>query len=136
MPGLPASLARQVRAALRPLMANVYTRTPVVAGVQDAHFNETSVLGDPVPDQPCAYLVQDRLVVDEGGRRTVSTPTLYVYDTDPLSVGDLVSNITDREGTVLLVGPLAVETIDPAAEAGASTMRIATLRQADPVRSD
>lgn len=135
MPGLPVSLARQVRAALRPLMTNTYTRTPMVAGVQDVHFSETSVPGDPVPGQPCAYLMQDRLVVDEGGRRTVSTPTLYVYDTDPLAVGDLVSAITDREGTVLRAGPLVVETIDPAAEAGASTMKIARLQQADPVRS-
>lgn len=135
MPGLPASLARQVRNALRPLMSVSYTRTPIVAGVQDAHFNETSVAGTPVTGQPCAYLVQDRLVVDEGGRRTVSTPMLYVYDTDPLAVGDLVSDITDREGTVLQAGPLVVETIDPAAEVGASTMKIARLQQADPVRS-
>ena len=136
MPGIPASLARQVRAALSPLLQHTYTRTPVVAGTQDQHYNETSTEGTPVTGQACVYLVTDRLVVDEGGRRTVSTPTLYVLHTDPLAVGDLVSAITDREGTVLLAGPLAVETIDVAAEAGASTLRIATLRLADPVRSD
>lgn len=136
MPLLPAGLARQVRAALEPLMTATYTRTPLTDGTQDAHYNETAVLGTPVSGQPCAYLMQGTLVVDEAGRRTVSTPTLYVFHTDPLAVGDLVSAVTDREGTVLLAGPLEVETIDPAGEAGASTLKIATLHQADPVRSD
>lgn len=135
MPTLPASLARTIRRALRPLLANTYTRTPIVAGVQDSHYNETSVPGEPVSGLPCAYLVTDRLIVDEGGRRTVGVPTLYVPHDDVLSVGDEVSAITDREGTVLNAGPLVVETIDMAAEAGASTIRIAVLRRADPVRS-
>lgn len=43
MVGIPSSLARQVRAALRPLMTATYTRTPMVAGTQDAHYNATTV---------------------------------------------------------------------------------------------
>lgn len=135
MAGLPASLSRTVRNALRPLLNNLYTRTPVTSGAVDAHYDETPVPGTPVTGLPCAYLATNRLLVDEAGRRTVSVPTLYVYDDDPLAVGDLVSDISDRNGTVTLAGPMAVETIDPAIESGASVMKIATLRQADPVRA-
>lgn len=128
MPGLPASLTRTIRRALAPLLSNTYSRSVVEAGVEDAHFNETAVPGTPVSGLPCVFLWADRLVIDEGGRSTVKTPTLYVRYDDLLAVGDLVSDVVDRDGTVIMSGPAVVDTIDPAAESGGSAVKIAVLK--------
>lgn len=128
MPMISASLTRTIRRMLAPLLSNTYTRTTEGAGVQDAHFNETAEPGTPVSGLPCVFLWSDRLVIDEGGRTTVKTPTLYVPYDDPLAVGDEVTNVIDRDGTVLLAGPALVDTIDPAAESGGSAIKIAVLK--------
>lgn len=105
---LTTAEATSVRDALSVLLVHSYTRTPVTAGAEDAHGNETASSGTPVTAVACKYRVSNRAVRDETGITIVSTPTLKVAHDDPLATGDLVSNIQNSEGTVLLAGPLTV----------------------------
>lgn len=128
MPLISARLPAAVRAALRPLLTHTYSRTgPPVEGADDAWGNPTTTDGTTVTGLPCVYLSSRRLLNTEAGNMVLDVPTLYVLHDDTLAVGDLVTNITDREGTVL-VASAVVDTFDPAAEAGASTVKIATLK--------
>lgn len=133
MPLISARLPAAVRAALRPLLTNTYTRTgPPVAvtdedgPVLDAWGNPTYTDGTATSGLPCMYLSTRRMVVREQGNVILDVPTLYVYHDDTLTTGDTVTNITDRDGTVL-VASAVVDDIDPAAEAGASVMKVCTL---------
>jgi hypothetical protein len=126
----PAQIALLQRVAVR-AMTMTYTRTPVTAGTVNTWNEQTSVPGTPVSGLPCLYSAEDQLISDAEGTRTVSVPTLYVPPDDPLAVGDLVSAVSDRNGAVLLAGPLTVETINPNAEAGASVLQTARLRGSD-----
>lgn len=117
-------------------MTHRYTRTPQMASAVNQWNETTSVPGQPVPGQVCLYSAKDQLVVDNEGARTVSVPTLRVAPDDPLAEGDLVSDILDSTGAVLLAGPLVVETINEGGEAGTSVMRTATLRGTDVRRGD
>jgi hypothetical protein len=126
----PANSALLARVALR-AMTHTYTRTPVTPGAVNNHNEATLVEGTPVSGVVCLFGAKDTLVADPAGDRTVSVPVLRIAPSDPLAVGDLVSDILDRNGAVLLAGPLVVETIDEGAQAGASVMRTATLRGTD-----
>lgn len=133
MPLISARLPGIVRAAMRPLLTHTYSRTgppePILdegEPVLDAWGNPTYTDGATVTGLPCVYLSSRRLVTREQGSVVVDVPTLTVYHDDTLAVGDIVSNITDRDGRVLVVSAV-VDTFDPAAEAGASVLKIATL---------
>jgi len=135
MPGL--RLARAVRRALRPLLAHTYSRVRVgTTPTLDDDVQTTDDWGNPqatnataVTGLPCLYLASRRLRTDGGGSVVVDTPTLTVPHDDPLAVGDFVQNVADKDGTVL-VAYAVVESIDPAAEAGASVLKVAVLRSA------
>lgn len=117
------------RMAVR-MLVHTYTRTPLVDGTEGDDGHTPLVPGAPVMGVPCLYQTVERAVRDAGGVTIVDVPTLYVLPDDPLVVGNEVSNILDTAGTVLLAGPLVVETINPYAEAGASVMKAAKLRGA------
>lgn len=135
--GLPRSLTRSVRAALRPLLTHRYTRTEVgvpVLGMDnqpkyDDWGNPVTQDGTPTSGLPCLYQSSRRLVVRDEGTVLLDVPTLTVYHDDPLAVGMKVTNVLDRDGTVL-VAAAVVESFDPAAEAGASALKIAVLGSA------
>jgi hypothetical protein len=138
MVGIPASLARSARAALRPLLTHTYSRyTPESvavlddedAAVLDDYGEPTFTDGPTTSGLPCAYLASRRLVQRDEGAVVLDVPTLAVYHDDALAVGDRVLDVTDNEGTVL-VASATVEAFDPAAEAGASVLKVAVLRVA------
>lgn len=122
--GIPASLARQARAALRPLLTHAYSRytpaaTPEWGAAAGADGATTSGL-------PCLYQSSRRLVARDEGAVVLDVPTLTVYHDDALAVGDRVVSVTDNEGRVL-VASAVVSAFDPAAEAGASVFKVAVL---------
>lgn len=136
MPGLIGTAeAAAIRSALSILLVHSYTRTPVTAGAEDAHGNETSSAGTPVTSVPCKYRVSNRALRDETGITIVSTPTLKVAHDDPLATGDLVSNIQNSEGTVLLAGPLTVGVPLSGDGLGPALTRRFELLGANPVRT-
>lgn len=130
MPGLiSAGTTAQLRRTFDSLLAHTYTRTPVT--VTDGPYGSETTTGAPVTGQPCRYRPTDRLRLADGARVTVSVPTLTVPHDDPIAVGDLVSDVRDSEGVVLLAGPLAVETIEASAGLGPVLQKRAVLRGGD-----
>lgn len=135
LPGL--RLARAVRRALRPLLAHTYSRVRVgTTPTLDDDVQTTDDWGNPqvtnstaTTGLPCLYQATRRLRTDDGGSVVVDTPTLTVPHDDPLAVGDYVQSVADKDGTVL-VAYAVVESFDPAAEAGASVLKVAVLRSA------
>lgn len=136
MPGLiSAAEAAGVRTALSAFLTHTLTRTPVTAGADDAHGNDTSTLGTPVTGLACKFRVQNRVVRDETGITIVSTPTLKVAHDSPLATGDLVSNIQNSDGVVLIAGPLTVGVALNSDSLGPALSRRFELIAATPVRS-
>ena len=135
LPGL--RLTRAVRRAMRPLLGHTYSRvrvgtTPTTVDdvqTEDAWGNPQATNATTVTGLPCLYLSSRRLRTDDGGSVVVDTPTLTVPHDDPLAVGDFVQAVTDKDGAVL-VAYAVVESFDPAAEAGASVLKVAVLRSA------
>ena len=135
LPGL--RLTRAVRRALRPLLGHTYSRvrvgtTPTTVDdvqTEDAWGNPQATNATAVTGLPCLYQATRRLRTDDGGSVVVDTPTLTVPHDDSLAVGDYVQNVADKDGTVL-VAYAVVESFDPAAEAGASVLKVAVLRSA------
>ena len=135
LPGL--RLTRAVRRAMRPLLAHTYSRVRVGVTAtlvddvqtQDTWGNPQAANATVATGLPCLYQASRRLRTDDGGSVIVDTPTLTVPHDDPLAVGDYVQAVTDKDGTVL-VAYAVVESVDPAAEAGASVLKVAVLRSA------
>src|SRR3712207_741930 len=98
---LDAAELADLRADLAVFYVHTYTRTPMAEGATDPEGNARSEPGTPVTGLPCAYASQSRLRVNGVGAVTENAPTLTVPTTDPLAVGDLVSDIRDSEGAVL-----------------------------------
>lgn len=131
---ISAHLARQARRALRPLLQHRYSRyspnVPVVPAADDAEGNPVVENSATTSDLPCLYQSSRRLLIRSEGPILVDVPTLTVYHDDDLAVGDRIVSVTDREGTIL-VSSASVESFDPAAEAGASVLKIGVLRMAE-----
>lgn len=120
-----------IRAALAVFLVHTYERQAASLSSTDDGYGGTVGAGDPVTGLPCRYRPTDRLRLSDGERMTVSTPVLTVPHDDPIGVGDLVSNVRDADGVLLLAGPLAVETIEPAAGLGPTLKKRAVLRGGD-----
>ena len=127
--------ATGIREALALFLVHSFTRTPVTAGAEDAHGNIPSSLGTPVTGLACKYRSRTRPVRDEAGVTLVATPTIKVAHDSPLVTGDLVSNIQNSEGTVLLAGPLTVGAQLNSDGLGPALTRRFELLGPDPVRA-
>lgn len=120
---------RTMKRVLLRYLTHTYTRSTVTASdTEDDWGDEDETPDVGVSSLPCLYSMEDRFVSDALGTRSVKTPTLYVAPDDPLKVGDVVTAIADASGTVLLAGPLLVETVNPNSEAGVSVLKRTTLR--------
>lgn len=127
---ISAGTTTQLRRTFDSLLAHTYTLTPRTSGADDG-YGSSLTEGAPVADKPCRYRATDRLRLENGSRITVSTPVLTVPHDDPIAVNDLVSNVQDSEGTVLLAGPIAVESIEASAGLGPTLQKRAVLRGGD-----
>jgi hypothetical protein len=89
----------------------------------------THTVSNTVPDVPCSYTERERLIRTADGMLLVNTPALKIEYTDPLDVGDWVSDVRDEDELLLMAGPAVVEEITPIAPSGPVVMRIALVRQ-------
>lgn len=133
---MPTALARKVARTLARQLTHTYTRSTVASGAADPHGNESSEVGTVTSGVPCLYgtqasYVQDGYGQDATGARTIRTPALFVLPSDTLAVGDVVTNILDASGALLLAGPFTVEAVALNAELGLSVLKVATLRQVE-----
>jgi hypothetical protein len=126
-----AKIAR-LRAKLdRKVLVHTYTRAPQTTPTDDDAWGEKDAgSGTTTTAVACVYGNVQRVVRDAGGVTVVTVPALTVSASDPLAIGDRVSNVTDQLGGVLLVGPARVESLLEArgAELGASLQYVYELR--------
>lgn len=129
MPGLPASLTRSVRNALRPLIVHTYTRVQPGEPTDAVDEDYQQIPGDETRTSglPCLYMSLKKLVSTQQGAVLQDVPTLTVYHDDALDVGWRVENVLDKESRVLVTSG-TVTSFDPSAESGASALKVAVLR--------
>ena len=85
----------------------------------------------PIEDKPCLFLFEE-VAVAGSGNIISKTPTLYVFDDDPVSINDTVTNICASDGTVLIESA-RVETIDRTADSGSPVLKVLRLSGAKTV---
>lgn len=125
------SLLDNMRREVRRFLLHTYTRTSRLVvlntpnapgqaldawGQQTYQFVTTELPGVDVDAQlefliPCFYALQEISFPTPDGLTTLNRPMLTLGFDDPLKVGDHVSNIQTADGTVLVVGPLLVESL-------------------------
>jgi hypothetical protein len=113
------------------ILVHTYTRTPMVPGSDDDWGETDTVPGTPTVAVPCSYTsTYQKAVRDAGGVTVVTVPALTVSITDPLAIGDRVTNVQEQLGRVLLAGPARVESLLEArgAELGATLQYVYELR--------
>src|SRR3982750_2486382 len=101
MPLVPNATIIAVRRSLEIIFVHTYTRTVRAAGTEDAWGETDPTAGTATTNVPCIWVTRERTVRDAGGTRRITGPTLTVYATDPLAVGDMVSAITGSDGVLL-----------------------------------
>lgn len=89
----------------------------------DGNYMEGST---PQTEIPCLFLWRDIELNESIGFTTQKTPILYVPTTYNITVDDIISNVVDRDGTVLLVSA-QVELVDPTADGGLPVINVCTL---------
>lgn len=130
---MPTGLARKMARTLDRMLTMTYTRSTVTGGDEDDWGDEQPTAGAGTSGLRCLYgteqsILRDQSQRDEYGARTIKTPTLFVPPTDPLSVGDVVTNVLDSGGSVIVAGPLVVEAVNPNSELGVSVLKSCALR--------
>lgn len=115
---------------------HAYTReaSNVAVDQEDDWNMEILDWGSPTVDIPCNYVSQGQLVNRDNTITTVHNPTLLVSKDDPIKVFDRVTNIKDNAGTIVEVGPLFVESVEPAMGFGTVTNYLVQLRGTHPQR--
>lgn len=118
-----------IRRDLQIVFVHTYTRTVRAGGSEDAWGEADPVSGTVTTGVPCIWKTREVSTRDAGGTTVVTVPTLSVYATDPLAVGDLVSAITGSDGVLLTPTVYRVERLmDAVAGLGASVMKVWELR--------
>lgn len=119
-------------------LGHTYTRTPVTYSSRDRWSRKSGTPGAPTTGVRCRYLARTHLRQADGGFVVATAPpidggtlafltTLTVLPSDPLAVGDLVSDVRDRLGAVLLAGPVAVRAVLEHAGFGETTLKMVVL---------
>lgn len=80
----------------------VYTRVPIVVLALDSWGQPQTESGTPIPGLACKLRTLETVLRDDRGAMLVRRPLLSVPLTDRLGVGDLVTDVRDREGRLLL----------------------------------
>lgn len=106
-----------------------YTRTPRTVVTSNPDY-ETFTDGAPALAVPCHYGTRSRGRREEIGKVVSNEPQFVVAASDPLAAGDVVSNVRDAAGTLLLVGPLVVLAVEAMAAAGIALDRHVQLESA------
>jgi hypothetical protein len=100
-PGMIAEMRRFSAVALD----QTYTRVPIAVVVPDADDgwgNRATEAGPPVAGLPCKLRTVETVVRDDRGAMLVRRPLLSVGLGDALAAGDLVTDVRDGEGRLLL----------------------------------
>lgn len=138
-------LLSTMRREIRRFLLHTYTRTsrlvvPIGSttgtldawGQQTYQFGTSQLNGTTDTFVPCFYAVKEVPIPTAEGLTTLNIPVLTLGFDDPIAVGDHVSNIQTADGTVLIVGPVVVESLQPRdPNMGGPILIEAHLRQAE-----
>lgn len=139
-PYLSPGLAAAARRIFAGGLGHTYTRIPVTVTPATVYAQRTVVPGSPDPvRRRCRYIPRTHLDLTDDGRLLTTEPphtggtlasvqTLTVLPDDPLAKEELVADVRDPAGRVLLVGPAVVESDLPHAGYGEATLRMVVLR--------
>jgi hypothetical protein len=128
------SNARLARLGVRldRILVHTYTRVPQTTPTDADAWGETDTApGTPATGVRCSYSsTYQKTVRNAAGVTIVTVPALTVSASDPLAIGDRVTNVTDQLGRVLLAGPARVESLLEArgSELGAALQYVYELR--------
>lgn len=123
-----------IRADLSVFLVHTYSRTPrTVDTVNDDGSTTYTYDMSSTPDIPCQYQPAPQMDRDVSGRTTVNSPVLLVAWDDESVPGDLINNIRNEEGALLIASNLYVETVIPNADFGPVLDKVITLAGAAPV---
>jgi hypothetical protein len=122
MVGFSATERTLFRGLAAQTLVHTYTRLRRLStgGVDD--WNGTLVGDDPAgatASVACRYQPAKVGRRDETGKGIDERAALLVATTDTLAAGDLVSNVRDADGTLLLAGPAIVSVVEPFEGGGA-----------------
>lgn len=121
----PTSTALLERVAYR-FMVHTYTRTAIVEGAETGYGADETPL-PPVSDLPCFYSPITRARGEDGAWVVVQAPSLMVPTDDVTERGDVVVDILDRSGSVVLPGPLVVTDTQVGVSNGSTIVRVLVL---------
>lgn len=108
------SLLDTMRRQTRKFLLHTYTRqTRLPADNPDSWNLPGYQFSNTVSGIPCFYAVKEVPIVTPEGLTTLNLPVLTLGYDDTTQVGDLVTNILTTDGTVLLSGPVLVESLQP-----------------------
>lgn len=107
-----------------------YTLTPRVSGDRNTQGEReyTWPSTGALTEQACEYSPVQTLDMSEVGQVVVSTPSILVSAGSNLARGDRVSNVRDRDGLLIIAGPLEVEDWTPDVSSGGTVVKRAMLR--------
>lgn len=130
-------LTQGTRALFDGLMAHTYTRVATTPTSTNGWSETSRASGSPQTGRPCRYAPRVALEVVDGGYLIRQTPpthgaviyreVLLLHDDDDLARDDLVQDIRDWKGKLLLAGPVAVVAVMDRAGLGPTTDRMAIL---------
>jgi hypothetical protein len=124
-PGMLAEVRRFFEAALD----QTYTRVPLVGLVAgeppvpllDEWGHQQTGQGTPMPGLPCKLSYAETVTASEQGAVVVRRPLFWVRHTEPIAVGDLVTDVRDADGRLLLETAAVVRIEANPDQSGAAT---------------
>lgn len=128
---ISSKLSDRVAKSIEPLLQHKYDLvTYSETGTTDEYNQPIINENPPQVDKKCLFLWEDVNTTDERGTVIEHVPTLYALNSDVIKEGDLVTNVRDTKGQVLLKAA-KVNIVDPVANLGSSIVRVCRLEGAN-----
>jgi len=110
-------------------LPHTYSRTPRAVNTSNPDY-ETFADEATATGVACFYGTRSRGRREEIGKVVSNEPLFLADASDPIAAGDVVSNVREAAGTLLLAGPLIVLAVEPKAAAGIALARHVQLESA------
>lgn len=136
-PYLTDRLTQGTRSQFDGTMAHTYTRVPTTPTSTNGWSETSRASGSALTGRPCRYLPRTTVRVGDGGYADRQSPPIHgaviyrevllLHDDDDLAADDLVQDVRDWDGKLLLAGPVPVVAVMDRAGLGPTTNRMAVL---------
>jgi len=111
---ISSGLLSTMRREARRFLLHTYSRTPRTSADSLDSWGQAEYEFDKIINNiPCFYAVKEVPIPTTEGLTTLNLPMLTLGFDDPAQVGDVVSNIMTADGTILIAGPVIIESLQP-----------------------